>query len=93
MAERLARLDAVIDARFNTSHNNKNKQTHNTNPYNQGSFLPTDMQISLLDYLQVPRKHTVQYDRNYHSGCGGYHNNYTQYGKKKQQCKWQQLKL
>ena len=56
MAERLARLDAVIDARFNTSNNNKNKQIHNTNPYNQGGFLPTDVQMSLLDYLQVPRK-------------------------------------
>ena len=83
MAERLARLDAVIDARFNTSNNNKNKQIHNTNPYNQGGFLPTDVQMSLLDYLQVPRKHNnVQYDRNYHGGRGGYRNNYTQYGRK-----------
>ena len=56
MAEQLARLDAVIDARFNTSNNNKNKQVYNTNPYNQGGFFPTDVQMSLLDYLQVPRK-------------------------------------
>ena len=79
MAERLARLDAVIDARFNTSNNNKNKQIHDTNPYNQGGFLPTDVQMSLLDYLQVPRKrNNVQYDRNYHGGRGGYRNNYKQ---------------
>ena len=77
MAERLARLDAVIDARFNTSHNNKNKQTHDTNPYNQGGFLPTDVQMSLLDYLQVPRKCNSQDDGNYYSGRGGYRNNYT----------------
>ena len=82
MAERLAWLDAVIDARFNTSNNNKNKQIHDTNPYNQGGFLPTDVQMSLLDYLQVPRKSSLQYDRNYHSGRGGYCNNYTQYGRK-----------
>ena len=60
MAELWARLDAMIDARFNTSHNNKNKQAQDTNPYNQGGFLPTDVQMSLLDYLQVPRKHNVQ---------------------------------
>ena len=82
MAEQLARLDAVIDARFKTSHNNKNKQTHDMNPYNQGGFRPTDMQISLLDYLYVPRKCSVQYDRNYHGGHGGYRNNYTQYDRK-----------
>ena len=79
MAERLAHLHAVIDAQFKTSHNNKNKQTHNTNPYNQGGFLPTDVRMSLLDYLQVPRNCNVQYDRNYHGGRGGYRNNYTQY--------------
>ena len=82
IAEQLARLDAVIDERFNTSHNKKNKQAQDTNPYNQGGFLLIDVQMSLLDYLQVPRKHNVQYDRNYHSGLGGYCNNYTQYGRK-----------
>ena len=82
MAEWLAHLDAMIAAWFNTAHNNKSKQTQDTNPYNQGGFLPTDVQRSLLDYLQVPKNCNVQYDRNYHGDRGGYHNNYTQYGRK-----------
>ena len=44
MAERLARLEAVIDARFSNNNNNgKAKNTYETNPYHQGGFLLTDV--------------------------------------------------
>ena len=81
MAEQLTRLDAVIDARFKTSHNNKNKQNTQCKPLQPRWFSPTDVQISLLNYLQVPRKCNMQYDRNYHGGRGGYRNNYKQYSR------------
>ena len=53
MAERLAHLDAVIKARLASNNNNNNNKHHGSNnPYNAGGFLPTDVQILLLDYLQ-----------------------------------------
>ena len=55
MAECLARLKAVIKACLpsNTNNQTKNKQHYKNNPYHQDGFLPTDIQMSLLDYLQA----------------------------------------
>ena len=76
MAERLARLDAVIESRFANTNKNKHTSNANNNPYHAGGFLPTDVQMSLLDYLnggnRNNRSRQPQYDRN---GKGRYDRN------------------
>ena len=59
MADHLACLEAVIETHLpGINHNqDKNKQHYTNNPYHQGEFLPTDVQMSLLDYLQANRNH------------------------------------
>ena len=49
MAKRLARLDYIIESRFT---NGKGKEPNN--PYHSGGLLASDINMSLLDYLQAP---------------------------------------
>ena len=47
IAERVSRLDAVLQGRFN--------QQNKVDPYFVGGFLPSDQQMALLDQVHVQR--------------------------------------
>ena len=57
LAERLARLDDVIYDRFNASENSRKGKQPMHDPYNTGSNFPSDVQMTLLDYMRGGHTH------------------------------------